>query len=68
MGCNDEITELERRGFEVKITRHSGANRVPRYYCRIRDQLTDRTFFGDTLDLAVSKALEEVSNKGSEID
>jgi hypothetical protein len=56
--CREKIDELERRGFEVSVLHHNYARSHGRYYCRIRNQKADLTFFGDTKEMALIKAIE----------
>lgn len=53
-----KVGELERQGFQVQLTRSRSQVRC---YCRIRSNDTDRTFFGETNDIAISKALESIN-------
>jgi hypothetical protein len=55
-----KIDELNRRGFQVHLTRHCGNRSQIRFYCRIRGGTTDLTFFGLTSEIAIAKALESL--------
>ena len=54
------IEELKRRGLRVHLTRHNGGRSHDRYYCRIRNDATDLTFFGESKLLSLEKALESL--------
>ena len=58
--CREKIDELERRGFEVCVLHHNYARSHGRYYCRIRNEKADHTFFGDTKEMALIKAIESL--------
>ena len=56
----DMITELERSGFQVFITRHVTSNPPPRFCCRLRKEGLDKSYYGDTVSLALAKAIRTI--------
>ncbi len=59
--CERDITdELERRGFRVVVSQQFNGRTPARFYCRIRSEALDLTFFGETKEIALTKAIESL--------
>ena len=55
------IDELRRRGFRVHVTRHVTSQPPSRYCCRICNEQTDLTYYGDTKKDVLVQAIEALS-------
>ena len=51
------IQELERRGFQVFLTRHVTSNPPPRFCCRIKNACLDESYYVDSVSLAITEAI-----------
>ena len=58
--------ELEQRGFRVHITQHISGRTRPRFYCRIRNPQMDRTFYGDTGEISLAKAIDSLQPEAAQ--
>jgi hypothetical protein len=65
ISIQEKKERLESRGLQVHLSRTTGGGKNSRFYCRLRNRTADVTFFGDSPDEAIDKAVSWVQSQPS---